>query len=150
MPEREYTCCVSGSYSKAWPEISNTIKEFQELGIKVLEPKGTWILTPTTHILELSDKQRFRPLSNETHLTPEEVEDNFLQAIARSTFLYLDNHFGYLGETAALEVGFALGKRKPVFIRQEVSSLIETHPEMMDYVRVALPSEVKSLLNSGE
>lgn len=143
MRENELKCCVSGSYSKYWAEIKQTINEFKKLGIEVVEPSGEWVLKPYS-------QADFKPLSNEKDLRASQVEEIFLLAILKSSFLYLDNRQGYFGDTASFEVGFALGNGKRIFMRETPSHFLDIHPEMLENVTVAKPEEIPVLLNAGE
>src|SRR5437667_9191932 len=46
---------------------------------------------------------------------PRKIEDQHLQAISNSNFLYVVNPTGYVGPSAALEVGYAISLGVPVF-----------------------------------
>jgi NTP pyrophosphatase (non-canonical NTP hydrolase) len=56
----------------------------------------------------------------ETH-TPEQIELQHLEAIQRASFVWLFAPEGYVGPSAALEVGFARAQGVPVFSETQIS-----------------------------
>jgi len=96
---------VSGSFNRFLPQIQETIGELSKLGIKVLSPK---VSKP------VSQTGGFVMLEKDTG-TPRAIETKHLQAIAKSDFLYVVNPGGYIGNSVALEIGYALSKGVPVY-----------------------------------
>ena len=149
MKDLELRCCISGSYSKFKPEIDRTIEEFNDHGIKVLAPEKGWLIIPKGLIYRVN-KNSFRPLPSERGMSVRQIENSFLENISRSHFLYVDNREGYFGETASLEIGFALAREIPVFFRQKPTALIELEIEIDESI-VVEPSKIRELLtNPGE
>ncbi len=116
MPEK-LTACISGSF-KLKPEIDELQEEFMDHGVKVLEPSRGWLYLPGRMP---ENYESFRPLPSERGLTLRHVEDRFLKAISRSTFLYVNNFYGYIGMSTALEIGYAHNSQKPIFARQPLN-----------------------------
>lgn len=108
------TAVVSGSF-KFKPEIDATITTLEETGIQVLEPTKGWLILPS---LELTERLRYgqvRPLPTEENLSTKEIEERFLKALGKASFMYLMNPGGYVGLSASLEIGFALAGEKPIY-----------------------------------
>lgn len=108
------TAVVSGSF-KFKLEIDNTIETLEETGIKVLEPTKGWLIMPTLEIAERLQHGQIRPLPTEEKLTTRQIEERFLKAIGRANLFYLMNQEGYLGNSAAFEIGYALGLNKSIY-----------------------------------
>lgn len=108
------TAVVSGSF-KFKPEIDKAIKALEETGIKVTEPTKGWLIMPTIEITERLRFGQIRPLPTEENLTSRQIENRFLKALGRANLMYLMNQEGYVGSSAALEIGFALGRHKPIY-----------------------------------
>lgn len=96
---------VSGSFNRFLPQIQEAVTELLRLGINVISPKGS---RPVSQIggFVMLEKDRG---------TPGEIERKHLEAITRSDFLYIVNPEGYIGESVALEIGYALSKGIPVY-----------------------------------
>jgi len=96
---------VSGSFNRFLPQIQEAIGELSNLGIKVLSPK---VSKPVSQIggFVMLEKDKG---------TPGAIETKHLQAIAKSDFLYVVNPEGYIGDSVALEIGYALSKGVPVY-----------------------------------
>lgn len=107
---------ISGSF-KFKPETDAIIDEFRDYNVTVLEPTKGWLYVP----LGISIEDGWRPLPSERGLDISEVEDNFLAAIYRSDFLYVNNEESYVGETTALEIGYALARKKLIFCRNQIT-----------------------------
>lgn len=100
---------ISGSFHKHLDEIQRTIREFQREGIEVLSPELSELA---------SSKNGFVMLETDKG-SPGEIETRHLEAISRSDFLYIVNPEGYLGKSAALEIGFAISRNIPVYSLSE-------------------------------
>jgi hypothetical protein len=108
------TAVVSGSF-KFKPEIDKTIETLEETGIKVIEPVKGWLILPTSEISERLRFGQIRPLPTEESLSTKQIEDRFLKALGRANLMYLMNHEGYVGSSVSLEIGYALGRQKPIY-----------------------------------
>jgi hypothetical protein len=108
------TAVVSGSF-KFKPEIDRTITALEETGIKVLEPTKGWLIMPTLEVTEHLRYGQMRPLPTEENLTARQIEDRFLRALGRANLMYLMSQEGYVGSSAALEIGYALGGGKSIY-----------------------------------
>jgi len=111
------TCVISGSFEKFKPEIDNLHSEFQDQGIDVLAPDKGWSGVDYARS-KIIFPQGFRPLPTERGMTPGEIEEEFLRSLARASFLYLFNQDGYIGNSAAFEMGNAIGSNKPIYAHQ--------------------------------
>jgi hypothetical protein len=108
------TAVVSGSF-KFKPEIDKAIETLEETGITVLGPAKGWLIMPSLEIAERLRYGYIRPLPTEEKLTPRQIEDRFLRALGRANLMYLRNQEGYVGNSAAFEIGYALSKDKPMY-----------------------------------
>jgi hypothetical protein len=139
------TAVVSGSF-KFKPEIDKTIETLEVTGITVLEPTKGWLIMPTYEITERLRHGQIRPLPTEERQTTREIEDRFLKALGRANLMYLMNQDGYVGKSAGLELGFALGLNKPIYALQqldydamEIDDFEMRH--MLDAVVIVTPPE---------
>ena len=123
MAEDDLKASISGSFDKFKPEIDLAIDEMTDLGVTVLSPEKGWLYKPPQRIYNPSD-DKFRPLPSEKGIGPKEIEDEFLASVKKSDFLYVINLTGYVGETVCLEIGYAIAKKVPVFLKEEISPLI--------------------------
>jgi NTP pyrophosphatase (non-canonical NTP hydrolase) len=105
---------VSGSFNQFWNQIQKTILEFQQSGVTVLSP-GTSRRTRS--------RKGFLFLERDEG-GPREIETRHLQSIARSDFLYVVNPGGYIGTSAAMEIGYALRAEIPVFLSSPPSDYV--------------------------
>ena len=98
--------CVSGSFRKAMVEVAEAVYTLTDMGVHVLSPADPRIVGERGEFLFVaSDKQRVVKLVQERHL----------EMITQSDFLWLCCPEGYVGASAALEMGFALAKEVPIF-----------------------------------
>lgn len=96
---------VSGSFKRFLPQIQEAVNELSSLGINVISPK---INRPVSQIGGFV-------MLEEDKGTPGDIEGKHLEAIAKSDFLYIVNPEGYIGESVALEIGYALSRGVPVY-----------------------------------
>jgi hypothetical protein len=137
--EYEISTCISGSF-KFKPEIDLLIEEFQDLHVKVRAPEKGWLVVPRFSIITPS----FRPLPSERKMPIRTVEDNFLRSIMDSTFLYVGSFGGYAGGSTNFEMGFALGKEKPVYANQKIINEENDleYAELLKQIKILSPAEV--------
>ncbi len=129
---------VSGSFRKAMPLIQKAVGELRDLGISVLSPADPRVVDAFGDFLFVaSDRLRNIRLVQQRHL----------DAIKHSDFLWVVAPDGYLGVSAAMEIGFAVCHGIPVLtdtapadltlrayvrvvptIGQGVASLYDAHP----------------------
>ncbi len=143
--ETEISGCISGSF-KFKPEIDRLIEEFRDLGAIILSPEKGWIIMPYHRLLS-PPYPKFRPLPSEKGLSIKGIEDSFLRAVAHSDFLYVANFEGYTGQSTNFEIGFALGKDKPIYSVIQMKSDEEGDlwlEQILKQLKVATPAEVVS------
>jgi NTP pyrophosphatase (non-canonical NTP hydrolase) len=100
---------VSGSFNRFLPEVKKIVKQMNDYGIVVLSPKS---LVPNCSLK--TNKHNFVIFEGDRG-SPSHIEIVHLRSIARSDFLYLVNPEGYVGVSAAFEIGFAISKNVPIF-----------------------------------
>jgi NTP pyrophosphatase (non-canonical NTP hydrolase) len=103
---------LSGSFRKDVEGLRNVHTELLELGCKVLSP---------THVEPSREVDGFVYMRGEEVESPERIELKHLEAIQKASFVWLHAPNGYVGLSAALEVGFAHAQGVPVFCRTQVS-----------------------------
>lgn len=101
----EIYAVVSGSFNRFLPQIQEAVSKLSSLGINVLSPKES---RPVSHINGFVMLERDKG-------SPGEVERKHLEAITKSDFLYVVNPKGYIGESVAFEIGYALSKGIPIY-----------------------------------
>lgn len=115
----EVNLCASvlGSFKKAKPEIDIAIEELTDAGVAVLGPdKGSPVLERRGTLL--LPYRTFAPLSSEVGMTPEEVEQQFVEkCVKRSDFVVVVNLDGYIGNMVSYEIDVATKTGIPVYIR---------------------------------
>ncbi len=109
MSERRATVVyvtLSGSLHRHTAAIVKTAAEFVSGGGVILSPRSTEV--------QREDEEGFVYLSGDRG-EAWEIERAHLAAIGRSDVLYVVNPGGYLGLSTAMEVGYALARRVPVY-----------------------------------
>jgi NTP pyrophosphatase (non-canonical NTP hydrolase) len=100
---------LSGTYRKDVETLKRTYEEFRDLGCTILSP---------TNVSIVHEEDGFVYMKGEESETPEKIEGRHLRAIQKASFVWLHAPDGYVGPTAALEVGFANAAGVPVYARQ--------------------------------
>jgi len=100
---------ISGSYRKDFENLRRTYEEFRDLGCKILSPSNVAIV---------SEQDGFVYMEGEQTETPEKIEGRHLSAIQKANFVWLHTPEGYVGPTAALEVGFAHAAGVPIYCKE--------------------------------
>jgi len=123
---------ISGSYRKDFESIRQTFEEFRDLGCTILSPSNVSIV---------SEQDGFVYMKGEEAETPENIEDRHLKAIQKANFVWLHTPEGYVGPSAALEVGFAHAAGVPVYTKE-----LPNDKTLQSFVQVvASPSEVLNI-----
>lgn len=103
---RKLFVTVSGSFHRHISKIQDIVNEFKDFGIEVISPADPRIVDKIGPFLFVaSDKHRSVRL----------VQDRHLISISKSDFLWLVSPDGYVGQSAALELGYAIAFGIPVF-----------------------------------
>jgi hypothetical protein len=97
---------VSGSFTRHLAEVQHAVAELKQRGVRVLSPEQ-----PT--IVDAVDGFLF--VASDNHRSVKLVQDRHLASIAASDFLWLENSDGHVGQSAALELGFAVAMGIPVY-----------------------------------
>ena len=97
---------ISGSFTRHLTEIQRAVTQLKTLGVRVLSPEQPTIVDQVSgFVFVASDRHRSVKL----------VQDRHLASIADSDFLWLENPDGHVGQSAALELGFAIASGVPVY-----------------------------------
>ncbi len=119
---------VSGSFRRHLAEIQVAVETLHEHGFEVLSPSDPRPIDSFGEFLFVaSDKRR----------SIKGVQNRHLAAIAASDFLLLICPDGYVGQSAALEIGFAIARDVPV-----VSTTPPSDLTIRQYVEVVAPSDL--------
>jgi hypothetical protein len=97
---------VSGSFTKHLAEIQRAVSEFEAAGAQVLSPAR-----PTV----VDSVEGFVFVASDLNRSPRLVQDRHLAAIGQSNFLWLVCPDGYVGQSASLEIGYAVARGIPVW-----------------------------------
>jgi NTP pyrophosphatase (non-canonical NTP hydrolase) len=112
---RDAQVVLSGSYRKDIEGLKRTYETFKDLRCQVLSPSNI-------HITKEVDGFVF--MEGEDGQSPDVIETRHLDAIQRSQFMWLHSPSGYVGTSAALEVGFAHALGIPVFCQESPTDLV--------------------------
>ena len=111
---RQVRATVSGSFSRHLSDVQVAVKTLQTLGVRVLSPER-----PT--IVDALDGFVF--VASDRHRSVRLVQDRHLASIMDSDFLWIECSDGYVGQSAALELGFAVASGVPVYGKDLPSDL---------------------------
>jgi hypothetical protein len=131
------TATVSGSFHRFMPEIESAVQELGAAGVHVLSPAYPKVVDHIGEFLFVAS-DRFRSIRL--------VQDRHLDCIEASDFLWLVCPGGYVGQSASMEIGFAVARDVPVLGTDLPSDLT-----LRQYVRkVGSLREAIRLSNSQE
>jgi hypothetical protein len=116
------TATVSGSFHRHMGAITSAVHELAALCVRVLSPADPRIVAAQGEFLFVaSDRVRSVRL----------VQDRHLESIRAANFLWLVCPDGYVGQSASLEIGYAIGAGVPIFATQAPCDLT-----LMQYVEI--------------
>jgi hypothetical protein len=121
---------VSGSFHRHMEAIAKAVETFNARGVRVLSPSDPRVVDSVGSFLFVaSDKHRSIRL----------VQDRHLAAISQSDFLWLVSPDGYVGQSASLEIGFAIAFGIPIFCEKLPSDLtLRKYIQKMDDIDEAI------------
>lgn len=101
-----YKATVSGSFRRHLSEVQAAMDELDQHRVRVLSPGST---------VSIGEEYGFTFLATDPSRDMWETEQSHLEAIAKSDFLWVACPDGEVGDSTALEIGYAVAKRKPIF-----------------------------------
>jgi hypothetical protein len=105
---------VSGTFRKAIDDVQDSVRDLSDAGVLVLSPADPRIVDQFgDFVFVASDQVR--------HLRT--VQSRHLAAITASDFLWLVAPDGYVGTSAAMEIGYAAARQIPVYCRDVPTDL---------------------------
>ena len=109
-PAQTLAATISGSFHRHLTQIFEAVGSLQAAGITVLSPSDPRVVDSAGDFLFVaSDRIR------STHL----VQERHFQCIKQSSFLLLVAPDGYVGQSAAMEIGFAVASSVPVYCERQ-------------------------------
>jgi hypothetical protein len=100
---------VSGSFRRHMSAIYEAVTELVECGVSVLSPADPRVVEQIGEfVFVASDKVRSIKM----------VEDRHLECIGASDFLWLVAPDGYVGQSASMELGYAIARSIPIFCQE--------------------------------
>jgi hypothetical protein len=115
------TATVSGSFHRFMSEIERAVQTLAQIGVKVLSPADPRVVDAIDEFLFVAS-DRVRSIRM--------VQDRHLESITGADFLWLVCPDGYVGQSASMEIGFAVAARVPVY-----STHLPTDLTLRQYVR---------------
>jgi hypothetical protein len=100
---------ICGSFRRDSAGLAKIFRELEATGCRILSPFS----------LDFADNQQmFVRTSTEADFSVADIEAYHLRAIRDADFIWLHAPAGYIGASAAFELGYALAWRKPVLARE--------------------------------
>lgn len=99
------TATVSGSFHRHMHAINLAVSDLTDRGVKVLSPADPRVVDSAGDFLFVAS-DRVRSIRM--------VQDRHIECIRASTFLWLVTPDGYVGQSASMEIGFAVAYGIPV------------------------------------
>ena len=122
MTERRLSATVSGSFRRALSDVQESVYALTDMGVRVLSPADPRVVDQFGEFLFVaSDRLR----------TIRVVENRHLAAIEASDFVWLVAPDGYVGLSAAMEIGYAYAVKTPIY-----SATAPTDLTLRQYVHV--------------
>lgn len=109
LPAPKAVLC--GTYKKDLDNLHKLYDELITTGCQILSPHSLSFVT---------SEKGFQKTVHETKRSFEELERHHLCAIAEADLVWLHAPDGYVGNSAAMEIGFAIASDTPIFSRQGI------------------------------
>lgn len=113
---------VSGSFHRHMSQVAEAVDQLRACGVIVLSPSDPRIV---------DSAGAFLFVASDRHRSIRLVQDRHLACMSQSHFLWLVCPDGYVGQSASLEIGFAIGQGIPVY-----GTVLPTDMTLRQYVRV--------------
>jgi hypothetical protein len=97
---------VSGSFRRSMAAVQEDVRALSDLGVLVLSPADPRIVDKFGDFVFVAS-DRIRHIKS--------VQGRHLASIAASDFLWLVATDGYVGQSAAMEIGYAVAREVPIF-----------------------------------
>jgi hypothetical protein len=124
------TATVSGSFHRHMGAIAAAVNELAGLSVRVLSPADPRIV---------AEQGEFLFVASDSVRSVRIVQDRHLESIRVANFLWLVCPDGYVGQSAAMEVGFAAAARVPIFATHAPSDLtLRQYVEIVPALRTAV------------
>ena len=112
MNKRVFRCVLSGSYHKDRDGLLRAYDELIAYGCQVLSP----------HRLDFNVTETLFVRDKAEHETPAEtIERHHLLSIKQSDFMWLHAPNGYVGLSAAMEIGYAVAHNIPIYSHTSIA-----------------------------
>ena len=111
---------VSGSFRKHMEQIGKALENFKKAGVNVLAPATKEIINPGKEFIILA--------TDDPGKEPHKLEMDFMREIRKADFLYVVNAGGYVGQSAATEMAYAILKNLPVVLAEEINNFSDEIP----------------------
>jgi hypothetical protein len=126
------TATVSGSFHRHLHAITAAVQELFDLGVKVLSPADPRIVDS----LVVDSLGEFLFVASDRVRSVKLVQDRHIQGISASDFLWLVAPDGYVGQSASMELGFAVAwnsyTRYDSAIRSDATAIRKVRGEPWD------------------
>ena len=124
------TATVSGSFHRHMTAIYEAVGELLDAGVNVISPSDPRIV---------GEEGDFLYVASDRYRSVRLVQDRHLQSIRASSFVWLVTPDGYVGASAAMELGFANAAGTPVFsLRSPCDDTLREYVTVVEGIRHAL------------
>lgn len=122
---------VSGSFRRHMAAINEAVMELVEFGVDVLSPADPRVVDQIGEfVFVASDRVRSVKM----------VEDRHLECIGASDFLWLVAPDGYVGQSASMELGYAIARGIPILCQQKpTDGTLQKYVRQVSSLGAALP-----------
>lgn len=103
-------CVISGSYHREVDKLQSLYNELVINGCQVISP----------HRINFNSSEGFVRDSEELGTSEEIIEQHHLMGIRQSNLVWLHAPSGYIGSSAAFEIGYAMAHNKPIFCKENL------------------------------
>jgi hypothetical protein len=117
-----FTAAVSGSFHRHMEQITASVHELAALGVRVLSPADPRVV---------AEQGEFLFVASDALRSVRLVQDRHLESIRAANFLWLVCPDGYVGQSASMEIGYAVREGVPIFANRAPIDLT-----LRQYVRI--------------
>ena len=126
---------ISGSFHRHLNEIVSAVEGFRAQGVRVLSPSDPEVV---------DNIGPFLFVASDRHRSVRLVQDRHLASLCHSNFLWLVCPDGYVGQSASLEVGFAIARGLPIYSEHLPDDLtLRQYVDRVDSLRDAIETATR-------